>query len=74
MTFMTPCMIRVQINLPSFRSIHVFLHNTPIRILYHAMTYFRDDCPKIQPSIITTEFYLNQFKDALTEAVLIKVR
>ena len=60
-------------NLPSFRSIKMFLRTIPVRILYHAMCYFRGDCPKVQPSVVTTEFYLNQFKDTLIEAVTVKV-
>jgi hypothetical protein len=62
-----------QIGLPSFSSLHVFLRIVPVRILFHALLYFRSECPQVQPSLITTEFYLNQFKEALIEAVDVKV-
>jgi hypothetical protein len=49
------------------------LRSLPLRILYHAMCHFRAECPQRQPSIITTEFYLSQVKDALVEGVYSKV-
>ncbi len=59
--------------LPSIQSLHVFLRSLPMRIIQHALTHFRDDCPQTQPSLITTEFYLEKAKEALKHGIRIKV-
>jgi hypothetical protein len=62
-----------QMCLPSPQPLHVFLRSVSIRIIHHALCHFRTDCPQTQPSIITTEFYIGQVKEALREAIGIKV-
>ena len=51
----------------------MFLRSLPVRVMHHALEHFRAGCPQTQPSIITAEFYISQLKEALDEAIHIKV-
>lgn len=60
--------------LPSPYSLQVFLRSLSIRVAQHALAHFRSGCPQTQPSILTTEFYISQVKEALVMAIGVKVR
>lgn len=63
-----------KMNLPPFTSMYMYAARMLLLVMFQGILYTRKHCPQEEPSLLTTEFYLAQMKEAVTEGIFSLVR